>query len=148
MMGGMKTNPSDAMVMAWDRLVRCEAAVIRAVEAEVRAAGLPPIAWHAVLRVLSQAEAWRMRPYQIEEALRIPQYRLSRLLDGLEAAGFVQREAAPEDGRGQYVAMTPDGCAAQRKIWPVYAAAIEKHVGTKLSEKEAQQLSRLLGKIL
>jgi hypothetical protein len=33
-------------------------------------------------------------------------------------------------------------------MWPVYAAAIEAHFGAHLSETEAEQLARLLGKLV
>ena len=33
-------------------------------------------------------------------------------------------------------------------MWPVYAAAIEEHFGAHLSQAEAEQLARLLAKVV
>jgi hypothetical protein len=33
-------------------------------------------------------------------------------------------------------------------MWPTYRAAIARHIGTKLSEREAEQLGDLLAKLL
>ena len=44
--------------------------------------------------------------------------------------------------------ITAKGRTLRREMWPVYAAAIEAHFGAHLSETEAEQLARLLGKLV
>ncbi len=75
----------------------------------------------------------------------MPQYSTSRLVDRLVEAGFVERKICPVDGRGQFAAITPAGRNMQKRMWETYAAAIERHVGSKLSCKEAAGLRDLLG---
>lgn len=88
-----------------------------------------------------------LRPMELEQRLLLAQHNVSRLLDRMETAGLIRHGPHKEDGRGQIVTLTPAGRATQKKMWPVYAAAIEREVGGKLSEAEAQKLADLLGKL-
>jgi len=65
----------------------------------------------------------------------------------LEANGPVERRSCKEDGRGHLVAITEAGRDLRRRIWPVYAAAINDAVGAQLSEDEAAKLAGLLRQI-
>jgi DNA-binding MarR family transcriptional regulator len=138
--------PSDAVVRAWARLVKAQQAVLVAVESELKAAGLPPLAWYDVLLELSHRDAG-LRPFALEQKLLLAQYNLSRLLDRLERAGYIERQTCPEDRRGQIVAITTSGRALLKRMWPTYRAAIARHVGAKLREGEAARLASLLGKL-
>jgi DNA-binding MarR family transcriptional regulator len=141
------SEPSPQTTDAWARLVRVQQALLAAIEAELKAAGFPPLAWYDALLELSRTEAGKLRPLELEKAMLLPQYSTSRLVDRLEQAGLVAREACPDDGRGQMVAITPAGRALRTKMWVVYGAAIARHVGTRLSNEEARRLSDLLGKL-
>jgi DNA-binding MarR family transcriptional regulator len=142
----MARNPSEATVRAWARLVRAQGAALSGVEADLKAAGFPSLAWYDVLLELSRHDG--LRPFEIEQQVLLAQYNLSRLLDRLAAAGLVERRPCPEDGRGQIVMITPAGRELQKRMWPAYRAAIARHVGEKLSDLEAETLARLLGKLI
>ena len=86
-----------------------------------------------------------LRPFELERAMLLAQYNLSRLIDRIERAGLVERRACEDDGRGQLVAITEHGKAIRLKMWPVYAQAIEATVGKRLSAKQAKALDGLLG---
>jgi DNA-binding MarR family transcriptional regulator len=139
--------PSDAVIRAWARLIRAQQAVLAAVEAELKAAGFPPLAWYDALLELSRVSDAGLRPFALEQQLLLAQYNLSRLLDRLEKAGYVERRTCPEDGRGQIVAITSAGRALVKRMWPTYRAAIARHVGAKLSEEETTRLASLLAKL-
>jgi DNA-binding MarR family transcriptional regulator len=139
--------PSEAVIRAWTRLVRAQQTVLSAVEAELKSAGFPPLGWYDALLELSRVDHG-LRPFVLEQQLLLAQYNLSRLLDRLEKAGYVQRKTCPEDGRGQVVALTSSGRALIKRMWPAYRAAIARHVGARLEEDEAVRLSSLLGKLI
>jgi DNA-binding MarR family transcriptional regulator len=139
-------QPSDAVIRAWARLIRAQQAVLAAVEAELKAAGFPPLGWYDVLLELTRKDR-AIRPFALEQELLLAQYNLSRLLDRLEKAGYIERLPCPDDGRGQEVAITAAGRALVKRMWPTYRAAIARHVGSKLSEDEAARLAALLGKL-
>lgn len=75
------------------------------------------------------------------------QNNLSCLIDRMAADGYVARTASADDGRGQVLAITRAGRVLRRRIWPVYAAAIEAAVGMHLSDTEARALGNLLERL-
>jgi DNA-binding MarR family transcriptional regulator len=133
---------------AWARLMRVQQALLGRVEAELKAAGFPPLAWYDVLLELSRADAGKLRPLELEKRMLLPQYGMSRLVDRMVKAGYVTREACPVDGRGQMIAITAAGRALQKRMWPTYADAIRKHVGAKLAGDDAHHLNALLTKLM
>ena len=143
----MAHNPSDAVTKAWARLIRARETVVGAVDRDLKAAGLPPLAWYDVLLELSRAPDGRLRPFEIEKATLLAQYNLSRLLDRLQKEGLITRAPHQDDARGQWVVITGKGRALRARTWKVYARAIQKHVGDRLDDKAAAQLAGLLGRL-
>jgi DNA-binding MarR family transcriptional regulator len=143
----MSDNPSQQTISTWARLVRVQQTALAAVESDLKAAGFPPLAWYDALLELSRAPAGRLRPLELERAMLLPQYGTSRLIERLVNAGLVVREACPADRRGQVIAVTEAGRALQKNMWAAYAPAIQRHVGSKLSAKDAGHLHALLSKL-
>src|SRR4051795_9698336 len=144
----MAHNPSDAVTKAWARLIRARETVVAAVERDLKAAGLPPLAWYDVLLELSRAKQGRLRPIEIEKGILLAQYNLSRLLDRLEKEGLIRREPCEDDARGKWVVITEKGRAMQARTWKVYARSIQQHMGEKLNERSAAALAALLGRLI
>jgi DNA-binding MarR family transcriptional regulator len=143
----MSRNPSDAAAQAWVRLMRARDRVLGAIEQDLKAAGVAPLAWYDVLLELSRAGEGRLRPFEIEKQTLLAQYNLSRLLDRLEQESLVTRAPCEEDARGQWVTITEKGRALQARTWKVYARAIQKHVGERLDDRAAATLAELLGRL-
>jgi DNA-binding MarR family transcriptional regulator len=139
--------PSEPVVRAWVRLERAHRAAQGTVEARLKEAGLPALAWYDVLLELERAGASGLRPFELQKAMLFAQYNLSRLIDRLEGAGLVAKRVSEDDGRGQRLTITKSGRAMRRRTWPVYAAAIEEAVGQHLTERDAAALADLLGKL-
>lgn len=143
----MERSPASETVTAWARLLRVQHNLLMAVEADLKAAGFPPLAWYDALLELSRAANGRMRPVELEKAMLLPQYSTSRLVERLTRAGLIVRQVCPMDRRGQIIAITPEGRALQRGMWEAYAASIERHLGTRLSREDAGRLCELLAKL-
>jgi DNA-binding MarR family transcriptional regulator len=88
-----------------------------------------------------------MRPVELEKQMLIPQYSTSRLIDRLVDEGLAARRECKIDKRGQFVEITEAGRELQKKMWNAYSAAIEKHVGSKLSDVDAMKLCGLLDRL-
>ena len=144
----MPERPDAATVRAWTTLVRAGTVVLAAVEGELKEAGLPPLAWYDVLLELRRAGPEGLRPVALEARLLLAQPNVSRLLARLEARGLVERRPVPEDGRGHAVTITDAGRSLQAAMWPIYAAAIERHVGRKLASADAAALADLLDRLM
>ena len=138
---------SDIVTKAWIRLVRARHAVVSRLEADGKAAGALPIEWYDVLWDLERHDGG-VRPFELEERLLFAQYNLSRLIDRLVEAGLVRREVCPTDKRGQMLFITDAGRKARKATWPHYARGMNKHLGDKLTEAEAEKLAALLGKLI
>lgn len=144
----MEKDPSETVTRAWARLMRAQQGALSHIQARLKAAGLPPLAWYDVMLEVERAGEPGLRPFELERLMLLPQYGLSRLLERIEAAGYIHRWPSDDDGRGQIVTLTDSGRALRRRMWPVYAAAINSGVGVHLSEDEAAALGELLGKLI
>jgi len=144
----MPKEPSDAVVTAWIALNRAQQAALLTVERAFREARLPASAWYDMLWELEKVGAAGLRPFELERRRLIAQSNVSRLIDRLADAGYVERVPCEEDARGQRVVITPAGREMRKRMWPVYARAISEAVGRRVSEREAEMLGKLLGKLV
>lgn len=143
----MNTEPKTSAIDAWVRMTRAQQAVLAHIEKELKAAGLPPLAWYDVLLELDRAGDGGLRPFELEHELLLPQYGLSRLLDRVEAAGYVERRPFADDRRGQIVTITGEGRSIRRRMWPIYSEAVESTIAGRLTADETAVLSDLLAKL-
>ncbi|WP_414471904.1 MarR family winged helix-turn-helix transcriptional regulator [Microvirga sp. M2] len=141
-------EPSDAVTDAWVRLIRAGRGAVGRIEDDLKTAGFPCLSWYDVLLHLKRRPDGRSSPREIEDAVLFEQYNLSRLLDRMEADGLVRRIPYPGDKRRQWVEITEEGRALQRRMWGIYGPAINRVIGEKLTEAEAEQLAGLLLKLL
>ena len=135
------------VVGAWARLLQVAPMLLTSVEAELKAVQLPPSQWYDALAALDRAPAHSLVPGEIEQKLLLTQCTTSRLIDRLEAEGLVTREINPDDRRRQTIHLSESGRALLGRMWPVYATAIDRHLGKKLSGDEASALIRILEKL-
>ena len=139
---------SETAVTAWARLVRAQQGALKSVENDLKRAGFPPLAWYDVLLELERAADGRLRPRDIQKHMLLERYSVTRLVERMERDGLVDRLGCADDGRGAVVRITQKGRKLRRKMWPVYAAAIEISFAARFSEDELANLSGLLGRIL
>lgn len=132
---------------AWARLLRAQRILLERVETALKEAGLPPLSWYDVLLELSRNDHDGLRQYEIAERILLSKHNLTRLLDRLEAQGLVVRGACPEDARGNIVSITAKGRSLRKRMWPIYADAVKTHFSGRLTAKDLESLSRILGKV-
>jgi DNA-binding MarR family transcriptional regulator len=143
----MVSKLSPAVIDAWASLVRIEKAFADKVEERLKGAGFPPLDWYHVLHEVDRSPKGMIRQSGVQNRTQIAQYSVCRLVDRLQGEGLVERHQCQVDGRNNVVVITPKGRALRRAMWPVYAAAIEEHFGSRLSQAEAEQLAHLLSKV-
>ena len=144
----MSHKPTETVIRAWARLVKAQQLALTAVERDLKTAGLPQLVWYDVLLEVERAGGEGLRPFELEQAMLLAQYNLSRLIDRIERAGYVERRVCEDDGRGQLIVITDSGKAMRRKMWPVYARGIEAALGRHLSVKQTEALDDLLGTLV
>ena len=143
----MKRKPSTEAAAAWVRLMRIQSRVLDAVEQDLKRAGFPPLAWFDALMELARSPTGEMRPVELEKQMLIPQYSTSRLIDRLVDEGLAARRECKMDKRGLYVEITEAGRDLHKRMGCAYSVAIEKHVGSKLSDADAAKLCGLLDRL-
>ncbi len=133
---------------AWPLFVTAHAALVERMEAELAAAGLPELAWYDVLWAIERAPGHKLRLHELAHELVFSRSNLTRLVDRIEEAGFVKRERAAADRRGYYAVITPAGLALRKKMWPVYAKAIDSYFDRHLTPAENGVLRTVLRRVL
>lgn len=141
------TEPDRATQAAWLALMRTSRRLLEAVEAALKSAGHPPLAWYDALLELEKAGDDGIRPFELKTRLLLPQYGTSRLLERMVNAELVERQDCEDDGRGQIVRISEQGRSVRKTMWPVYARVLSKEVGAKLTSGEMVQLAKLLSKL-
>lgn len=133
---------------AWRAFLGAHAALINAIERALAAGGLPPLGWYDVLWPLHSATGRKLRMGElVASVVTLSRSGLTRLVDRLEAAGLIRREPAPDDRRGTVVAITPEGSAMLKRMWPVYAAEIQRLFIDVLDEDEVAALRDALPRV-
>lgn len=143
----MNGTPSETVVRIWARLTKAQQRALDSIERALKAAKLPPLAWYDVLLELERAGG-SLRPFELEGEMLLAQYNLSRLIDRMQEAGYVERRALKEDRRGQAIVITAAGKTLRRRMWSIYGPAIQAAIGDHLSPKQVDMLSALLGALI
>ncbi len=129
------------------RLVRGHSAVTRALNAQLVADhGLTINDYEALLH-LARAEDRRMRRVDLAERLILTASGVTRLLDGLEEAGYVDRAACASDRRVTYAVLTESGLAKLREASKSHVADIREIFETRFNAEELDQLVGLLDRL-
>ena len=144
----MRSHPRDTVVRAWARLAQAQQIALTTIEGALKAVNLPPLAWYDALLELERAGDRGLRPGELQSEMLLAQYNLSRLIDRIEHAGYVERRPCDDDGRGQVIVITSAGRDLRRRMWAVYGPAIQRALGDRLSPRQAETLDALLGKLV
>jgi len=131
---------------AWGQLLRGHAAATRLLSAELSEHDLTINDYEALL-LLSQAEDGRLKRVELARQLVLTPSGVTRLLEGLEAAGLVERAACPSDLRVVYAQLTELGrerlSAASRGHVGSVRAVFEEY----LTDDELETLASLLERL-
>lgn len=142
----LSTQASSA-VDAFVRLLRAHAATIRTLSAELVADhGLTINDYEALLR-LSRADERRMRRVDLANELLLTPSGVTRLLDGLDRAGYVAKANCSSDARVTYAVLTDAGLEKLEQASATHLAGIGELFGRSLSEEELATLADLLGRL-
>ena len=139
---------SELQLEAWRAFVRAHAVLIDVLSDELEAARHMPLSFYDVLVHLSEAAEGRLRMRELAGAVLLSRSGLTRLVDRMENAGYVTREACPSDRRGAYAAITPKGMEALRAAWPVHASGVARHFAGHLGDSELTVLRDAFTRIL
>ena len=134
-------------VEAWINLIRGQSAATRAVNAQLVADHGLTINDFECLLLLARAEGRRMRRVDLAQSLILTASGVTRLLDGLEREGFVDRAACESDRRVTYAVLTDEGLAKLRQASKSHVADLRTFFEARYTSEELEQLAALLGRL-
>jgi DNA-binding MarR family transcriptional regulator len=138
---------ASSAVAVFARLLRGHAATTRALSAQLQAEfGLTINDYEALLR-LSHAEDGRMRRIDLAQELVLTPSGVTRLLDGLERAGYVEKATCASDARVTYASLMDAGRERFGEAARAHVAAIREFLGSRFTDDELDTLAELLGRL-
>ena len=133
----------DQRIVAFGVFIEAFAAVLGRVEGELdRTAGVP-VTWFEVLLRLARTPERRLRMAELARQVGLSTSGLTRLVDRVEAAGYVRRESCATDRRGAHAVLTAQGERLLRTALPPYLGSIQTHVAGPLG-RDLATFERLL----
>ena len=128
----MIEQPDDDALGAWRALLNAHAHITRRISRDLTDAGLPDLSWYDLLWALRSAPGRRLRVNELAREVVLSPTGMSRFVDRAQGAGYVTREPDPADRRALQVVLTDAGADVLRRMWPIYAAGIERHFAAHL----------------
>ena len=143
----LSNQPSLNALDAWVRLLRGHAAATRELSARLVAEHGLTINDYECLLHLSRAELRALRRVDLAELLILTPSGVTRLLDGLERAGWVEKRSCDTDARVTYAALTAAGLQKLQEASGDHIAAVRELFEERFSGPELAKLAELLGRL-
>jgi DNA-binding MarR family transcriptional regulator len=139
-----RTTPE---IQAWVALLRAHATSVRRFNAELVAEHGLTLNDYEVLLHLSRAEGGRLRRVDLAERVLLTPSGITRLLEGLERSGLVERASCDSDARVTYAQLTDEGAAKLRAAADTHVAGIREFFRGRFAKDELQVLGGLLERL-
>ena len=126
---------------AWRGYLRTHALLVRTLDAELRAErGMTLLTYDALVQ-LSEAPGQQLHMKDLAAGLVYSASGLTRIVDGLERTGLVERRPDPENRRATLVTLTSAGLAALEAAWPTHIRGVRRYFAAHVSRDEAKTLA-------
>jgi DNA-binding MarR family transcriptional regulator len=132
---------------AWVLLLRVHASLTRQFSAALVAEHGLTLNDYDVLVQLSRAAGQRLRRVDLAQQVLLTPSGITRLLEGLERAGWVERAECPSDGRVAYAQLTAAGEAKLREASETHLEAVSALLGDRLTSGQLTTLVELLARL-
>jgi DNA-binding MarR family transcriptional regulator len=140
-------GPSSTALDAWARLLRGHAALRRSLSAELHEEHGLSVTDYEALLLLSRADDGLMRRVDLAEGLGLSASGVTRLLDGLEKQGLVEKGTCASDARVTYAVLTAAGRRRLDKSSRSHVATIEAVFAERYEADELETLAELLRRL-
>ena len=126
-------------------LVRFETELWNDVDARLRAESDLPLHKFEPMQIIDRTPDCRV--FDIAEQLSLTTGGVSKLVDSIEASGYVRRRPNPEDRRSSIIELTPAGVSILAKATTTFEAELEVRLGSALSERAMRQFTSALTRL-
>jgi DNA-binding MarR family transcriptional regulator len=136
-----------AALEAWRSYLQSHASIVRMLDAELMAEHGMTARDYEVLLYLAQAEGRHLPMSALAERTMLTRSGITRLIDGLVAAGWIQRVACPNDARVSYAQLTDTGHEKLREAGCSHVTSIRRLFLEHFTLQEIDQLASLLRRL-
>lgn len=137
---------SEGQLDAWRAVVTSHAAVTERVQKALAAEDLPPLSWFEVLWAVKRSPTGSPRMSELAERLTLSRGGITKLVDRLVSAGYLERVSCAEDRRSLQAELTSEGEGMLEDMRAIYSDELGRHLGL-LSADEAALLTAALNKV-
>jgi DNA-binding MarR family transcriptional regulator len=134
-------------ITAWVGLLRAHASTTRRFNAELVVSHGLTLNDYEVLLHLYRAEGHRLRRVDLAERVMLTPSGITRLLEGLERCGYVERASCEADARVSYAQLTEAGEAKLHEAAETHVAGIRNFFRDRFSAEELGALGGLLERV-
>ena len=131
----------------WIRLLRSHAALTRELSARLEATHGLSLRDFDVLVQLYEAPERRMRRIDLARTVILSPSGVTRLLEGLERAGWVSKHHCSTDARVTWAVLTDAGAAKFEAARASHIEDLQELFASRFSADEHEQLATLLGRL-
>jgi DNA-binding MarR family transcriptional regulator len=139
--------PAPRQLESWVSFLRAHAAITRELSAQLQREHDLTLNDYEVLLHLSHAEDGRMRRVDLAERVVLTASGITRLLEGLERAGYVCKESCAADARVSYAALTDKGRKKLGSAAETHLRGVDELFVSRYSGSELTALAELLGRL-
>jgi DNA-binding MarR family transcriptional regulator len=136
-----------ADLSAWLHFLRAHAAVTRELSARLEAEHGLTLSDFDVLVQLYHAPERQLRRVDLARSVLLSASGITRLLDGLERAGWVRKGTCSADARVSYAVLTDAGASRLEAARESHVADIGELFSSRFSHEELEVLDELLGRL-
>jgi DNA-binding MarR family transcriptional regulator len=141
------SSTASRQIDAWVRLLRVHAATTRQFNAELVAEHGLTMNDFDVLVQLAAAPDGMLRRVDLAERVLLTPSGITRLLEGLEGAGYVERRSCESDARVSYALLTDAGREKLEQAKITHRASVKALFAERYSEDEVETLVALLERL-
>jgi DNA-binding MarR family transcriptional regulator len=136
-----------AALNAWRSYLQSHASILRVLDAELVAEHGMTTRDYEVLLYLAQAPDRRLPMSALAERTMLTRSGITRLVDGLVKAAWIDRVACASDARVSYAALTDDGYEKLRRAGCAHIASVRRLFLEQFTAEEIDQLASLLSRL-
>jgi DNA-binding MarR family transcriptional regulator len=136
-----------AQLEGWVTFLRAHAAITRELSAQLQREHDLTLNDYEVLLHLSHSPGGRMRRVDLAQRVLLTASGITRLLEGLERAGYVCKETCSSDARVSYAKLTEEGRAKLHAAAETHLRGVGELFTSRYSGSELATLAELLARL-
>ncbi len=128
-------------------LIEAHARLTRTLGGELEASCGLPLTWYEVLIRLGRSPEGHLTMSRLAAEVSLTSGGITRLVDRIAEAGYVERSSCPTDRRAIHVRLTPEGCVVLRRATAEHLDGLERHLMAPLDPADQEALKTALRKL-